>query len=112
MGAEDKMKLSKLAKAAIFGFCYYLILNLYLFLALAMKAAHTGILANKSFQGVMYGLGLPLTLPFTVFSYKYRWLANYSLVLNALVWGLAFYAILLLREWRRKPDSGKGSTSD
>ncbi|MGD0827171.1 MAG: hypothetical protein ABSA09_03685 [Desulfobaccales bacterium] len=47
MGAEDKIKLNKLAKAAIFGFCYYLILNLYLFLALAMKAAHTGMLAKK-----------------------------------------------------------------
>ncbi len=102
------MKLNKLAKAAIFGFCYYLILNLYLLLALAMKAAHTGILADKSFQAVMYGLGLPLTLPFVVFSYKYHWLADYSLILNALVWGLAFYPILLLREWRRKPDSGKG----
>ena len=85
-----------------------LILNLYLFLALAMKAAHTGILANPSIQPLVYRLGLPLTLPFAVFADKYQWLASYFLIPNALVWGLAFYAILLLRERRRKLDSGKG----
>ena len=107
MGAEDKIKLSKLAKAAIFGFCYYLILNLDLFLADAMEKAHTGMLANKIIQAIISGLGLPLTLPFVVFSPKYQGLASYFLVLNALVWGLAFYAILLLMERRRKLDSGK-----
>jgi len=30
MGAEDKIKLNKLAKAAIFGVCYYFILIFYL----------------------------------------------------------------------------------
>lgn len=41
------MYISRLAKAAIFGLCYYLILNVYLYYALAFKDVHTGILANK-----------------------------------------------------------------
>ncbi len=49
-----------------------LILNLYLFLALDMKAAHTGILANPSIQPLVYRLGLPLTLQFAVFADKYH----------------------------------------
>jgi len=66
------MKLSKPAGAAIFGFCYYLVLNLYLYLALAMKSPQTGLLANKTLQPLVYGLGIVITLPFVYLAYEYK----------------------------------------
>ena len=54
----DKMKLTKLAKAAIFGFCYYLILNLYLFLALAHEGSPHGHPGEQEYPGrnVWFGI--------------------------------------------------------
>lgn len=98
----DKFKLSKSAKAVIFGFCYYLILNLYLYFALILKTARSGIWANRIIRTTVYDVGLLLTLPLMTFSYEYKSLANYLLVLNALVWGLGFYAVLRPLEWKRK----------
>ncbi|MGA7577918.1 MAG: hypothetical protein ACLQUW_00910 [Desulfobaccales bacterium] len=110
MAAKDWVKWSILVKAVIFGFCYFSILIFYqvLGLWLAMDPPDTGTLAGKVILYLLDGLGLLLNLPFLVLFPKYPGLGWFFLILNVLVWGLAFYAILLLREWRRKPDSGKG----
>lgn len=98
------MNVTRLTWAAIFGFCYYLMLNLYLYLALAMKSAQTGLLANKVLQPLVYGLGTVITLPFVYLAYEYKitWLERFSLPLNALFWGVIFFLVLVMVGWKRK----------
>ncbi len=98
------MYISRLAKAAIFGLCYYLILNVYLYYALAFKDVHTGILANKIISTLVYGFGFIITLPFVYLSWKYEItrLGNISLILNAVFWSIVFYCILLLMARKKK----------
>jgi hypothetical protein len=99
------MRLTKPAKALIFGFCYFLVLNLYLYLALVMREAHRGLLASSTMQTILNGLGLLITLPFVYLAFELRitWLAGLSLVFNAIFWGLVFYAVLLIRDRRSQP---------
>ncbi len=103
------MHITRLAKAAIFGFGYYLLLNIYLYLALASKDAHVGLLANKAIAALIYGSGFIISLPFVYFSWKYEItrLASISLILNAIFWAMVFYGILLILERRRKGNPGK-----
>jgi hypothetical protein len=101
------MHITRLAKAAIFGFGYYLLLNIYLYLALASNDAHKGLLANKAIAALIYGSGFIITLPFVYFFYEITSLASISLILNAIFWALVFYAILLILERRRMGNPGK-----
>jgi hypothetical protein len=103
------MRVTKPAKALIFGFVYFLGLNLYLYLALTMRAAHHGLLANRLVQAIVNGVGLVITLPFVYLSFELRiaWLAGLSLVLNAIFWGLVFYAVLVILERRKRVSQDK-----
>jgi hypothetical protein len=109
------MKVTKPAKALIFGFCCYLAGNTLIFLVLALKEAQaptTGLLANKIFLYFLKYLVIPLgflsTFPFFHFFYKKTMTRlELLLALDAIFWGLVFYVVLVILERRKRVSQNK-----